>query len=569
MGVSDSLNTVFTIVFLMVAGAVLALQYKKSREGAETAQIKENDRMSRTEILWLLSLLLAALMLRLFRFGTVPDGMNQDGAMAAVDARALCNYGTDRYGMHMPVHFTAWGYGQMSVLMSYCMIPFIKLLGLTEVAVRLPVFIASMVALAALYFTGRRLAGAQAAGILLAFAVCNPWHFMLSRWALDCNMFPHVFLFGFVLLLYGMGRKKGYVYLSMVFFGLCMYCYGIAFYTVPVFLAVMCIYLLCKKLIRWQEALLCVSIWLFVSWPVCMTMVINAFGLQTMETPFFTIPFFPGSMRSSDILFYSDRFWEQLRWNFQSLVRIYTEGDNLPWNTVPGFGAVTKCFLPFVLLGVVSCIRQYRKQEDPCIKAGYLSVLCFFGTGNLAGLITANVNVNRVNILMYALLIMAGLGIWSVVCSSRKLALPVLPVYLLISVLFLNTYFTTHADVLKKNYYGDFLRCVRYASENTSCSEFVITPDVQYPGYWNVSEILTLYALDVDALFYQGKTRDDNGLYYGQKFQYHNAAGTVLDAQKPVAYIVRQEERAAFWGLDYDVVDFGDYCAAVPSGYRQ
>lgn len=28
----------------------------------------------------------------------IPDGMNQDGAMAAVDAKALADHGTDRYG---------------------------------------------------------------------------------------------------------------------------------------------------------------------------------------------------------------------------------------------------------------------------------------------------------------------------------------------------------------------------------------------------------------------------------------------------------------------------------------
>lgn len=63
------------------------------------------------------ALMLAAFLLRVWQFGSVPGGMNQDGAMAAVDAKALADHATDRYGMFMPVHFTAWGYGQMSVLL--------------------------------------------------------------------------------------------------------------------------------------------------------------------------------------------------------------------------------------------------------------------------------------------------------------------------------------------------------------------------------------------------------------------------------------------------------------------
>lgn len=72
-------------------------------------------------------IVLVALFIRIYKFGSVPGGFNQDGAMAAVDGKALADYGTDRYGMKLPVHLTAWGYGQMSALLSYLMVPFIKL----------------------------------------------------------------------------------------------------------------------------------------------------------------------------------------------------------------------------------------------------------------------------------------------------------------------------------------------------------------------------------------------------------------------------------------------------------
>ena len=51
-----------------------------------------------------------------------------DEAMGAMDAWALSKYGTDRYGTFLPVHFEARKYGQMSALLAYCMVPFIKVI---------------------------------------------------------------------------------------------------------------------------------------------------------------------------------------------------------------------------------------------------------------------------------------------------------------------------------------------------------------------------------------------------------------------------------------------------------
>ena len=63
------------------------------------------------EIFIVVILLFGGIFIRAFHFGISPVGIHQDEAMAAVDALALSKYGTDRFGMPYPVHFTAWGYG--------------------------------------------------------------------------------------------------------------------------------------------------------------------------------------------------------------------------------------------------------------------------------------------------------------------------------------------------------------------------------------------------------------------------------------------------------------------------
>lgn len=523
---------------------------------------RETDK--KAEVICFLLLMFLAAAVRLWKFGVVPSGMNQDGAMAAVDAKALADHATDRFGMKFPVHFTAWGYGQMSVLLSYCMIPFIKAFGLSALTARLPILLFSVAGLAVLYGIARKLWGRDAALLTLAFAACNPWHFIQSRWALDCNMFPHVFLIAFFLLLLGMEGKKAYLYLSMFFFSLCMYAYGIAFYTVPVFLIGMAIYLGLKKITPWKDILICISIYAVFSLPIYLTMMINAFGWDTIRTPFCTMPYFPQSIRSGDIIFFARDKRKQVLANLASLVSVYLKGDSLPWNTVNGFGAVTACFLPFAALGLGCLIVDFRKEKDDVKRAACFALFLYFIVANLSGIITAYVNVNRVNLLFYALILLIGYGMEFVRCGIRKLSWVALAGYLLVSVLFFQTYFTTHAQSLSHYYFEGFLSAVQFAGEQTSCTKYCITPEVKSGDVAaNTAEILTMFALKLDAEFYQGKSLDENGLSYCEKFSYRMVKEGETLHPSTVYVITKKDAQRAIW-QDCALYPCKDYYVAVP-----
>ncbi len=560
------LNNCFLIIGLLIIAVSLYIwikNYKKNPPLNNSSVV--TGKITRNEWIVFSVILLAALIIRLWQYGSVPGGMNQDGAMAAVDAKALAEYGTDRYGMHMPVHFTAWGYGQMSTFLSYCMVPFIKIFGLSAITARLPILIASMFALVALYFIIRKLFGIRGAQIVLILASCNPWHFMQSRWALDCNMFPHMFVIGLMFLLMGIEKKRRYVYISMVFFAFCMYSYGIAFYTVPLFLLIVCIYILVKKALKFSEVLISAGVYFLISWPIYLTMMINTFKWNTIETPFFTMPFFPDSVRSQDILFFSDDKLDQLQKNIRALVRIFTEGDHLLWNNIDGFGVINICFVPFIFLGIYYVIHMFRKEKDLLKKTGLLCILCFFGIGIFAGIITSEVNVNRINIIIYPFIILAGLGIYFVYVNHKKLSYVFAPVYLILSVMFIGKYFTSYADEIKSQFFKGFIEAVQYIEDESECAFYVITPDSQFEGAYNVSEILTLFAQDIDSKYYQNKYKDENGLLYKEKYYYVNASRTEINPQLPVAYVVTEAEVGLFSEEDYIIVSFDNFYAVIPN----
>lgn len=552
----DRIMLGLTVVFIFMSGVSL-VNWKKNKPGNHI------ELTVKQELVLVLVLMGLATCLRIILFGKVPGGMNQDGAMAAVDAKALTTYGTDRFGMHMPVHLTAWVYGQMSALLSYSMAPFIKVMGLTPTAARLPVLIASITGLIALYLFCRKMIGKEAALITLLFAVCNPWHFMQSRWALDCNLFPHMFMIGLALLLLGI-QKRVLLYTSMIFFALCMYSYGISFYTVPIFLLVYYTWLLVRRIIKWYDMLGCAGLYMLLSWPIYLTMYINMVGGKTIETPFFTIPYFAESERSSDILFFANGRKKQLVKNLMALKNVYTNGDGLPWNTTPGFGVIYPCFVIFVFVGIAYLGYKLIKTQEAENRAGYICLLCYFVVANLSGLITAEVNVNRINILMYALIILAGLGIYFIYQFAGKLAILVLVGYVTVSALFLHNYFTSHAQTLERSYYKSFLEALDTLEEAGACDKYVITPDSACPGAKDVSEILTLFALDIDAKYYQGLTQNDEGLTYQEQVIYQNPTQEMIDSSVRTGYVITEEVKNQLDWSGYTVSGYNGYYAAVP-----
>jgi len=478
--------------------------------------------------------------------------------MAAVDAMALAEHGTDRLGMKYPVHLTAWGFGQMSALLSYLMIPFIKLFGLNPVSARLPSLLVSLLGLVALYFFVRKASNRAVALTVLAVAAVNPWHILQSRWALDCNLFPHFLMFGLLFLLAG-EEKKWALFLSMVFFGLSMYCYGIALYTVPVFLFSACVYLISRGQIRVRDALVCTGVYLLVAWPFLLCMAINYFGWKTIETPLFSIPFFPDSLRSNDILFFSShpgaQLIQNLRCTFRILCQIY---NGLPWNEVRGFGTLYVFSLPFTLIGAVALFRRFRKNTGAAL------VCLLFLTGLLDGLITANVNINRINLIFYPLIVFCGAGICVTVRGAQRVSVElgilagglITALFLVGFLLFSRTYFTTYAEEISRFFMEDFGQAVT-AVKDLDTDEYYITPDSQAKGYGHVSEILTLFYHQIDAEYYRSPE-------FYEKYHFRNPGIEIPDSN--AVYVIPAEYADLFENSDFVLTEYGRFFTAVPFG---
>ncbi len=460
-------------------------------------------RWRRRALFWLI--LAGAVLVRCAGFPAIPGGINQDEAMAGVDAWALAKYGTDRYGTFLPVHFAAWQYGQMSVLLSYCMVPFLKLFGFGKLAIRLPMLLASCGSVALVYLIGKKLFSVPRAFLLMALTAVNPWHFMQSRWSLDCNLFPHVFLLGFYLLLLGL-EKRPFLYISMFFFGLTFYCYGVAVYSVPLFLLGYGLWCVKRRRLRVREVALCGLVFLAAALPEILVMLINFFGWPSIETPLFTMSYFPESVRSHDILFLDfsmGQFWK----NAAALVKIcFLQCPDALYNALPAFGPLYHLSIPFLAIGLFSGWKRMRRETDPAKKAGQAALWAFFLMGVWVGLATDQVNVNRANILFFPLIFFCGEGIAFVYRKSKAFGWGTLAAYGVCFCLFLSAYFTSFSKEILLLFNDNFLRAVERADGLEGYEALYITSDMDWQDNWQMAEILTQYACRIDAAYYQGKT---------------------------------------------------------------
>lgn len=521
-------------------------------------------------------LMLLALAVRVWQFTGVPAGVNQDEAMAAVDAYALAFHGTDRFGTWLPAHFTAWGYGQMSVLMSYLAVPFMWVFGLNTLSIRLPVLIVSMAGVWVLHRFAGSAFGREVGLAALALAAVNPWHIMQSRWALDCNLMAHFMLFGVYGLYLGAISKKRFAYIGIVMMALGMYTYGIAVYTLPVLLLVLAWYFLAKHLYSVKHILLCAGLFLVISFPILMTMAINAFGWDTISLPFVTMPYFPDSVRSNDLLPFAEDITAQFVKNAGSLGKILLQYPDLPWNAIDGFGTMYTFSIVPMVMGLLTPVavfatnrRKKQQKKKPVVSAaasnslGGAVLAIWLAVSVFSGLMVNGANVNRVNHIFYPLILLAALGLCAITRRAPRWVSGVPAVlYATALCLFCISYFGTHAKTLARYNFQGFGESIKAAEEQES-SRVVISTYTQFENARQTTEILTLFYTQADALYFQGKAAvKGERLPYAERYQYADLRNNPPDAAPDTSYVFNARQRDLFPDEQYAVEMYDGYGVA-------
>ncbi|QQG41077.1 MAG: glycosyltransferase family 39 protein [Candidatus Levyibacteriota bacterium] len=170
-------------------------------------------------------ILFSAAFLRLYKLGEVPPGPNRDEASIGYTAYSLLQTGKDEYGRWHPLSFQSFGDWKLPLYV-YATEIFVKFLGLSAFAIRLPSVIFGIGSVVLTFFLAKRLSQSLAVAFFAMFFMAfSPWSIHFSRVASEANTAVFLTITATIFFYKGL-QKQTYFIMSAIFFALTYFTYA-------------------------------------------------------------------------------------------------------------------------------------------------------------------------------------------------------------------------------------------------------------------------------------------------------------------------------------------------------
>lgn len=317
---------------------------------------KINQNEIRYKVIFCLLLIICVFM-HIFRLGDIPYGINCDEMGMGYDSWCLANFGVDRYQNSFPVYLINFSGGQ-SALYAYLCMPFVKLMGFTALAFRMPIAIASSVTLLFILLIVDRIWPANKWMKIIAlgiYTIC-PVFAMLFRIGLDCNLMLAVTsIFIFVYLKAIDMQKLRFFLLTGFVGGIMLYSYVLSHFALPIFLVFSLGYLLYQRKIHVKQILVMAIPLFILALPLLLMHYINMNGLDEIHLGIFTVPKLY-RYRSDDMSL--DGVINNIK-IFGKRTLIY---DGIKYNSLPKYPPMYYVSIPFLVIGCLHGIYDFVKS---------------------------------------------------------------------------------------------------------------------------------------------------------------------------------------------------------------
>ena len=439
-----------------------------------------NMRMERRELAAVLALLCLGAVLRLLGLGFFPPGLNQDEASTGCDAWALLVSGMDRNGDSWPVLFTSWGSGQ-NALYAYVLLPLLALLGRSVTVLRLPAALLGTLSLFLIWRMGRRHGGPVMGLCALGLLALDPWHLLISRWALESNLLPFCLLLGVYFLDLALDGRPWCILPAAAALALGLYAYGTAFLFLPLFLLPCCLLLL-RRRFPVLPFLAALGLFILLALPVFLCNLRNLLGMDSGKLLCFTLPRLTQTRQAATMSFSLHNLLDTLK-------LLWRQSDGLPWNSAGPFGllwGIPGLALSLGGLGCSLCRIARRKGEDADL------IALFALAAGLVSCLFIHVNVNRVNFLFLPLVWCQAEGLAFLWRRFSPALLPCLAALGAAALMLGNWYVTKGAEKIGPAFHQGLTEAIAYAES--------LEPDhIWISGQVNMPYIYVLYETKADA----------------------------------------------------------------------
>ncbi len=382
-------------------------------------------------------IILIGCVLRLLFIGRVPGNYNyfQDEAFSAYEAFSMVNYGMDSHGYHNPVYLETWGSG-MSAVQCYCQTFFIRLLGFTPVAVRLPQAILGCLTLWFFYLLLKEMVDERVAFWSTFILMIAPWHIIMSRWGLDCNYFV-----GFVTIaMYLLVSSKNVLWktiLAAVFTAITLYSYASPWIVMPVLVYGTIIYLYIKKQMSIKSIIIFTVVLGVLALPLFLFILINMGLMPEIRTNIISIPKL-SYFRSDD----AKPSLDNLK---QLITYFWTQYDYVSYDAVLPYGTYYLFSNVFLVIGIIA--DAVKKNIKGMVMWIWFACAMFLG-------FMVQANFERINMLFLPLIYFIGTGIVAVTDLLKKTkvidSVVIGFIYCVSAVLFSKYYFTDFNEMIER-----------------------------------------------------------------------------------------------------------------------
>lgn len=325
----------------------------------------------------LIGIIAVAAFVRMEFLGTNPPSISWDEASIGYNAYSILTTGKDEHGTFLPLDtFAAFGDYKPPVPV-YLTVPFVALLGLTEVAVRMPSALSGTLTVLVLYLlimelfrTSKhaRALGLTASGVL----AITPWHIMLSRAAFEANI-ALLFLVTGVWLVLKARESPVYFYVCWLPFVLGIYTFNSTRYAGP-FIAGALMFIVYKSAMAAKKQVLAgLVISCIVLIPILPHLVSRQARLRFEEVSIFTdlrtvlisntrrqidnFSWFSSALHNRRVGYareYFIHFFDNLEPRF-----LFIKGDGNPKFSIQDTGQLLLVSAPFVIYGLLALFRDY------------------------------------------------------------------------------------------------------------------------------------------------------------------------------------------------------------------
>lgn len=153
--------------------------------------------------------ILAFSLVLLFRLGTIPTIFIDEGN-GMYDSWSLAKYGVDSNLISNPIYLQSFAGQGQSILYARLAGTFLKILGYSIYAYRLPLVLVAITSVILLFNVLNAFDVKSKAIFLTTMIFCtSPWLIMVSRFGMDCNVAPFMVLIGTLLLLLSTRLRVG------------------------------------------------------------------------------------------------------------------------------------------------------------------------------------------------------------------------------------------------------------------------------------------------------------------------------------------------------------------------